>query len=141
MRVFSPTIAVDVLRLVDDGRDGSEVAMRMGGSNGEKMKSRRNQLWGNVLGYCLGARPLSHLYPLFDQSTSGHRPRLFLWPNCHGNEYHVGSVSHNMASMQPPRLFTRCAREASVRHASSMLFHVESVFGDGPRMARSDREL
>ena len=36
MRVFSLTIATDFLQLVDDDRDGSEVAMRMGGSNGER---------------------------------------------------------------------------------------------------------
>jgi hypothetical protein len=29
---------VDVLWLIDDGRDSSEVAMKMGGGNGEKMK-------------------------------------------------------------------------------------------------------
>jgi len=36
MRVFSLTIAVDVPQLVDDDRDGSEVATRMGDGNGKR---------------------------------------------------------------------------------------------------------
>jgi len=36
---------MDVLRLVDDDRDGSEVTTGMGGSNGEsEMNSRRKHL-------------------------------------------------------------------------------------------------
>lgn len=69
MRVFSLAIAVDVLQLVDDDRDGSGVAVGMGGSNGEReMKSRRNHLQAMCLGYCLSAR-VPCLSPLFDQST------------------------------------------------------------------------
>ena len=137
MRVFSLTIATDVLRLVDDDRDASEVATRMGGSNGgremKSMKSRQKHLPAMRLGHCPSARPL--LLPFVRRIHSWHlSPSLPLYPRpqgtwatwrerernimlCfyrHGKEYHVGSVTQqtsHVVSVQQSRLFTCCACE------------------------------